>query len=360
MRNFLNKIAHTPFALSLAGLRSAVQHISFFILTYGRHFGVNLGNSLPCFSCPYVLGCGGVCYFRRLQTDMLIPLADIVSGQRSDAIYAFLTMLVLLMIFGKSWCGWICPMGLAQEWVTKIRSFFGIREATISHNTMKRLGIIKYVILGYFVVLVPALFHLGYGHVDLHRAICDICPAKTIMPFFSLDTRSWVITTINPVTFTVSSILILFTGISLVGIFFKDRFFCIFCPMAAMMHIFKPLLLLRLVKTPSACHGCGNCRRGCAMGLEETFKERTRTEVQADGCTGCFSCVGTCAGDTSLSIKFGRFTLFSSSRNYASGIHRLVTLNPFALKKKTTGVLTPATISPHTDSKPNNPTSGDA
>lgn len=104
------------------------------------------------------------------------------------------------------------------------------------------------------------------------------------------------------------------------GIFFKKRFFCYFCPMAAMMHLLKPLTLLRLVKAaPAACHGCGTCRRKCGMGLDAAYKERIKTEIQADGCSGCFSCVETCASSGSLAIKFGPWTLFSASRSYASG-----------------------------------------
>lgn len=318
-----NNSVRFSFLFSLAGLRRAAQYLSFGVLTYGGNFGIRLGSFLPCFSCPFISGCAGRCYFRRLQYDLLLPVADVLSGRHMDAVYAFLAMLGLLMLLGKSWCGWICPMGLAQEWVTKLRNILGIREAEISPELLRRLGGIKYLVLAWFVVIVPAIFHIAGEQIDLYAAMCGICPGRTIMPLFELNTYSWAIVAINPTSAVLSGLLSIFTGITLAGIFFKDRFFCLFCPMAAMMHLFKPLLLLRLVKTPPACHGCGNCRRGCPMNIQSVHDEREKIEVQADGCMGCFHCVDTCAGAETLSIKFGPFVLFSSSRANAAGLTRL-------------------------------------
>ncbi|BBO82568.1 hypothetical protein DSCO28_31340 [Desulfosarcina ovata subsp. sediminis] len=53
--------------MKVANLRLTIQHIMFVILTYGGRFGVDLGYALPCFSCPFVSGCGGGCYLMALQ-----------------------------------------------------------------------------------------------------------------------------------------------------------------------------------------------------------------------------------------------------------------------------------------------------
>ena len=47
--------------------RLIIQHLSFVFFLYGGRLGIQLGNSLPCFSCPYVGGCAGNCYLMVLQ-----------------------------------------------------------------------------------------------------------------------------------------------------------------------------------------------------------------------------------------------------------------------------------------------------
>ena len=47
--------------------RQVTQAASFLLLTYGGRAGIHLGFALPCFSCPYVGGCGGYCFLMLFQ-----------------------------------------------------------------------------------------------------------------------------------------------------------------------------------------------------------------------------------------------------------------------------------------------------
>lgn len=51
----------------ISKVRLMVQALSFIILTYGGRVGISLGFAVPCFSCPYVAGCGGYCFLMFLQ-----------------------------------------------------------------------------------------------------------------------------------------------------------------------------------------------------------------------------------------------------------------------------------------------------
>ncbi len=298
-------------------LRLLTQHASFAVLSFGGNFGVNLSKSLPCLACPYVSNCGGRCYIYRLQSDLALPFTSLFSTSGQEALMALLLFLGLIIVFGKSWCGWICPFGLVQDWVTGIRKFFGIREGQLNKRLLAALDYAKYISLAWLIL--PALLS---ADVDLYHSFCRVCPVRTILPpFFSGFSFNplWALDSTNLMTLSISIALMVFTGSVLVGIFFRERFFCYFCPMAAFMHILKPLTLLRLVKEPSACHGCGTCRRKCTMGIDASYKERVKTEVQADGCSGCFGCVESCSSEGALKIKFGPKVIFSSSRSHAAG-----------------------------------------
>jgi formate hydrogenlyase subunit 6/NADH:ubiquinone oxidoreductase subunit I len=74
----------------------------------------------------------------------------------------------------------------------------------------------------------------------------------------------------------------------------------------------KPLTALRLVKTPTACVGCGNCRRACPMDIEAVEKDTEK--VQTGECLDCARCVESCPSSAALALKFANVELIASSR----------------------------------------------
>lgn len=305
--------------MELRLVRWAVQHLSFLVLTYGGRFGLNLGSALPCFSCPYISGCSGYCYLMGLQgfIGFGMTVAAIGGTQMWTALAWLGLFIVLVALLGKTWCGWICPFGLVQDWLTKLRVKLGIRERQLSPKVKKVLAPVKYVFL-FYLVAIPPLITMGLLHDDFHLPFCSICPAKSLMPLFALDTKYLVLNLSNEVTLIFSALLLIITGLMLVGMFLKERFFCIFCPLLALIHLLKPVTALRLVKNPTACIGCGNCRRACPMDIEKVYRERKSSDVQTAECLNCASCGEACSSNAAISLKFGKFNLFSSSKAYAA------------------------------------------
>jgi polyferredoxin len=238
------------------------------------------------------------------------------------ALAYFALFVVLVAVFGKLWCGWICPFGLIQDWFSSVRRFFGIRERVIPTETKRRLAYIKYGLLAYIAV-VPPLATAGLIHQDFYLPFCGICPGKSILPLFAGETSYMALNFDNAVSLGFSAALLVTTGIALVGMFFKERFFCIFCPMLALIHMLKPLTALRLVKAPSSCTGCGNCRRVCPMDIEAVYREKTSRDVQAEECLDCGRCAESCPSGGALGIYFSRLKLFASSRACAAETRKI-------------------------------------
>ena len=310
-------------ALKLRTWRWLVQYSSFFLLMYGGRFGVRLGSALPCFACPYVAGCGGYCYLMGFQgyIGFGMSAAAITGAWLLTAAGWLLLFIVLVALLGKTWCGWICPFGLLQDWATALRRSLGIRERHFSTKIRPMVDSIKYGLLVYLII-VPPLVTLGFLHEDFYLPFCNICPGKSLLPLFAGETRYLAVNLNNQITTGFSIALLIITGITLIGMFFKDRFFCVLCPMLALIHIFSFCTILRLVKNTKACLGCGNCRRACPVDIEAVYRERQSHNVQTGTCLDCCSCAEACPSDYSISLKFWKWNLFKSSRTYAAGLIR--------------------------------------
>jgi polyferredoxin len=304
-------------------IRSFVQHIAFIVMIYGGRFGIHLGPALPCFACPFVPGCGGYCYLMGLQgyIGFGMGIAAATGTGLVRAFSWFAVFVISVALLGKLWCGWICPFGLIMDWLSILRRKLGIREREITPSAMRRLAPIKYGLLVYLAV-VPPLATLGYLHEDFYLPFCGICPGKSLLPLFAGETKYLALNCDNGVILGFSTALLLITGVMLVGMFFKERFFCIFCPLLALIHLLKPLTSMRLLKTPEACIGCGNCRRACPMDIEEVWRERVSKDVQTGNCLDCASCAEACPSNGALVLRFFKYKLFSSSRKYAANLRK--------------------------------------
>lgn len=334
--------------LTVTGLRLWTQHILFVVLTFGGRFGIHLGHSLPCFSCPYVSGCGGGCYLMVLQWNwrgLQMSAANMMSVMGLDALFRLGIFILLILLLGKFWCGWICPFGTFQDWLALLRKRLGIREAGFSWRTRDRLQWIKYILLAYLLIVPLLIAHAGL-HPDFTLPFCQICPAKPLMPLFAGITRHLSIDTTNAVTMSFTVLSLVIAGGMLVGMFFKDRFFCLFCPMLVLIHWTRAITPIRFRKRTDACLGCGNCHRNCPMDIRDVYEEKgwnvntgktktgetdTGANVMSEDCILCMNCMESCPTDRAITLSYGKWRLFSSSRAYVT--RRFFLFSGASLKK---------------------------
>ncbi len=302
-------------------IRFFIQNTAFVILMYGGRFGIHLGHAVPCFSCPYVGGCSGHCYLMALQNShfgLQITFSKIFSTWGLRILSTFALFLILFIPFSKLWCGWLCPFCTLQEWMTLLRRKMGIREIILKNGTREKLKYVKYVLLFLLMFIPLAISNFGF-HPDFALPFCQICPAKPILPLFVGDTSNFFLDFTNLVTLSFSILSMTIAGGMVVGMFFKERFFCLFCPLLALMHILKKIGVVRLHKNVNACLACGNCKRMCPMDIKEVYSENTKSDVFQEECLLCAKCVDSCPGNRVLSIKYMFFNLFSSSRKHFIG-----------------------------------------
>lgn len=303
-------------------VRLISQHLSFLLLIYGGRVGIHLGNSIPCFACPFVSGCGGHCYLMVLQRSHVgfqTGFDVIFSSGILNILWPFAVFLLFFIPLSKLWCAWVCPFCLFQDWITMVRKKLGIRPVSWTRKTRQNLKPIKYILLALLILIPVAIANFGL-HPDWGLPFCQICPARPILPMFIGKFDYFHIDMTNSVTIGFTLTAMVLTAGFLAGMFFKERFFCIFCPMLALMHLVKRLSPVRFEKKVHACTGCGNCERMCPVDIPDVHLEKDKKDVMTEDCMTCMTCAESCPADDALNFSFGfknsRLKLFSSSNQY--------------------------------------------
>ena len=124
---------------------------------------------LNCYSCP---GASGACPLGSLQNAL-------GNSEKRAPYYIFGIILLYGIILGRTICGLLCPFGLIQDLLYKIKT-----PKLKKNRFTKILSYLKYAILVFFVIIVPVMY--GIRNVPLPGFCKYICPAGTIEGAFGL------------------------------------------------------------------------------------------------------------------------------------------------------------------------------
>jgi ferredoxin-type protein NapH len=313
------------------------------------------GLSFPVLACYYPSGRTVTCPIWQIQA-YTFPFWDTgrgygvfytTSGLEKLAI-VFGLIIVMALVLGRFFCGWLCPFGLYMDIITRIRKLTGNRHLSFSEKTNTALRQSRYIIIAVFLILsvifssyaifgtqiVPGTKVGGpqgteAGIVGLvNEPFCLVCPARplcilaetalgymkfsyisqiTYGPFYALG---FYVTSLN------LSVLIIVTILA----FVYRRFWCRICPLGALTALFstftpfKKIALTKLQKNAETCTKCGVCKRVCPTQVTEIYTQKGG-DVTVSGCMLCFRCVEMCPYENTLSIEIAGKTIFKS-RNW--------------------------------------------
>ena len=218
---------------------------------------------LNCYSCP---GAVGACPLGALQDSLA------QSGTHAPA-YIFGILILFGLLLGRLICGFLCPFGLIQELLYKIRT------PKLRKNRFTRiLSYFKYVLLG--VIIAIPLIYAGIP------SFCKyVCPAGTFEGAIGLLSNG------NNTDFF-SMLGYLFTWkfcvlvVVVVASVFIYRFFCRFiCPLGAIYSLFCRISMLGVKLDKDKCIDCGLCIQGCKMDIKR---------VGDHECIQCGECISVC------------------------------------------------------------------
>jgi polyferredoxin len=290
-----------------------LQLAAFVLFVYGGYLAIDLGSRLPFFSCGYNRdGRAGVCYLLPLQHQLMRSWPVLFSAASLAILTGFLAFFAWFVALNKGWCGFICPLGTIQDWLTSLRKGLGIRYSTYSQGQFAQLTRVKYILLA-LMLLIPLGIGGGYFSRDLSPAFCLICPARMILPMFTGDFTQFTIDFSSRTALVMTALGMSVTGLFLAGSFVKKRFFCFFCPMSALHYLVSAPALLKLKKDGDKCTRCGDCYRVCDMEIKEIADDIKTVNIMTDDCTLCLKCVASCPEPGALKASFAGIPIFEAT-----------------------------------------------
>ncbi len=247
----------------------------------------------------------------------------------------FVLIVAMTAVFGRFFCGWLCPFALYMDLLTRLRKALKIRYWKLPEKLNEDLNVLRYVIIGVIFLLAVVL---GPFSPDLWRfVIMFMGPFKSLIIVFlipieplitpigeALGFNSWgasftqLSATIEFFNgpFVISLTLFVFIAFT-AGSFMVRLLWCRFCPVGATLSIlnrflpFKWIPILRLNKVEEKCTKCGICKRVCPTQVNKVYDEKGGN-VTSTKCLLCFRCVEMCPYVDCLKIDFAGKTIYKS------------------------------------------------
>lgn len=209
------------------------------------------------------------------------------------AVVAVLVFTVLTLLFGRVYCGALCPLGIVQDFIA------GLTRRKGKGQPDKNRKVMRYSIL----TVTAGLLLAGW-----------VLPARLLEPFtlFGRMVSGFVIPTYTKImpgaagkyvgteAGIAAGVVVLLVLVVLVVR--NNRVFCTsICPVGALLGLFAKVGVFRLSIDSEKCIRCGKCARSCPSGCIDL----KHVDLDNERCVRCMNCTSECPEDA---VKWKRRT----------------------------------------------------
>ncbi len=197
------------------------------------------------------------------------------TGSLPGALVWAVVLVLLTVVFGRVFCGWVCPLGTLQQlssWLFSPRT----RRESLKVNRWRRWYALKYYVLAAFLaaavagtLLTGLLDPLSLLTRGLAAGLWPVLPGGRPVP------GGWLAAALLLVIVVASRWI--------------PRVFCRgFCPLGALLGVFARFSIFRIRRVGDACTGCTLCTFAC-QGADEPLEKH-----RVGDCHVCLNCTTTC------------------------------------------------------------------
>lgn len=199
--------------------------------------------------------------------------------------FLILAFLGASLLFRKSFCGWLCPVGTISEYLWRLGRKLFRRNFVLPRWADLPLRSLKYIMMGLFVYVVATMSVAGIRYF--------------------LDSEYGVVSDVKMLNFFryLGGVGLIVMAVLVVASVLVQNFWCRYlCPYGALMGIFSMASPLRIRRDPGWCIDCAKCAKACPSILPV---DRLVT-IQSAECLGCMQCVAVCPEDGALFLSAPR------------------------------------------------------
>lgn len=239
-------------------------------------------------------------YINKLMFLQFIPSFIRFYSLEAVAASGFVIVLVLTLLTGRTYCSFLCPLGIGQDLFSRIggrikRKFrrFGYKKPfTVLRYLLLIITLIATLTWGIYVITLLDPYSI-FGRFMTYFAKPAIIEINNLLArvLGKFDIYTLTITPVSGFKLAVYSIpaafLILVGTLSLT----KGRLYCnIICPVGTLLGLLSKISILRIKFDGSACTRCGRCAVSCKSSCIDFLSY----DIDVTRCVDCFNCINIC------------------------------------------------------------------
>ncbi|MBN1646515.1 MAG: 4Fe-4S binding protein [Spirochaetales bacterium] len=199
----------------------------------------------------------------------------LISGIIYQSYALLISFIVLTVLGGNFFCGWLCPFGTVQEWLGKLGSKLVKKKLKLPFKLHRTLSLFRYIIFG--------LLFFGFWYV-----------------YFVNDPYSTFQALLSGATAYLPLISFVVLGLFLVLSAFFERPFCTFlCSDGGQYGLLGMFRIFTIKRNSKKCNSCRICDSVCPSRVNIS----AYSQVRSAQCTNCFKCIKSCK--TKKALIFG-------------------------------------------------------
>lgn len=238
-----------------------------------------------------------------LASAQFVPAAVGVVAGVAGAVVVLVGLLLLTLLFGRVYCSVVCPLGIFQDVVARVRRWTQHRDRRRALPYARPLSAVRYGILGltllgvaggaggFTLMLADPYSNFGRLVAALVRPV--VVAANNAIVGAGEALGQVVLYRVEPPWLAWPAVVGAVGAFALVGglAWWRGRLFCnTVCPVGTVLGLIARRAAWQLRIRQEACVKCGDCLRACKA---QCIDVRTGA-IDAERCVACFNCIGVC------------------------------------------------------------------